>query len=463
MPRKPKASCKQVITVAVKGKTVSVSMSPPAGTRRSWYAYWHGLTSSVSTYTRDLKEAVEVVTAMLNGSSPSPAATLTDEELIEIQKRHFEMQGVGRKKPESSKTSLREVLSALTAFQIHSGVSPMSAATPADCERFMQKALTLPRNWRQKHSEITTPLSPFTVYKWLGALQGAFQRANRNAGRTCIRSVVPAERLLTTNPWNEFNWIPKPEATVRHFTGEELIDFLTYLRTAWPTVTAGELMLKVLMWSWGRRQEVAGLTWDSLRLVDDECHLFMEGKWRVEKWFRIPRPVYDELLAHRTSSPFVFAAWCDQLRTHHSNQGRADIAAKIREYSPETAGRWFYERVSNWSEGEGTVHMLRKTAMRFARMGEDLNEAVARDASVTTAVMLGHYAPDYDPEMRARSNRMFRRIREGLGVDVAKAFGYEESPTEALEQRVREATLAKDWELVGRLSAELARQGRQAG
>ena len=62
-----------------------------------------------------------------------------------------------------------------------------------------------------------------------------------------------------------------------------------------------------------------------------------------------------------------------------------------------------------------------------------------------------------------KSNRMFRRIRDGLGVEVAKAFGYEESPTEALEQRVREATLAKDWELVGRLSAELARKGRQAG
>ncbi|MFM7109271.1 MAG: hypothetical protein ACKOZU_11870 [Planctomycetaceae bacterium] len=200
MPRKPKASCKQIITVAVKGKTVSVSMSPPAGTRRSWYAYWHGLKSSVSTHTRDLKEAVEVVTAMLNGADPSPAATLTDDELIEIQRRHFETQGVGRKKPKSSKASLREVLSAIAAFQIHSGLSPISAATAADCEQFMKKALTLPRNWRQAHSKIATPLSPFTVYKWLGALQGAFQRANRNAGRACIRSVVPAERLLTANP-----------------------------------------------------------------------------------------------------------------------------------------------------------------------------------------------------------------------------------------------------------------------
>ena len=46
---------------------------------------------------------------------------------------------------------------------------------------------------------------------------------------------------------------------------------------------------------------------------------------------------------------------------------------------------------------------------------------------------------------------------------MAKAFGYEESPTEALEQRLREATIAKDWELVGRLSADLTRHGRNAG
>ena len=76
---------------------------------------------------------------------------------------------------------------------------------------------------------------------------------------------------------------------------------------------------------------------------------------------------------------------------------------------------------------------------------------------------LGHYAPNEDPNMRASSNRMFRRIRDGLGPTVAKAFGYEESPTEALEQRLREATIAKDWELVGRLSADLARHGRNAG
>lgn len=119
--------------------------------------------------------------------------------------------------------------------------------------------------------------------------------------------------------------------------------------------------------------------------------------------------------------------------------------------------------MANCSEGGDTVHMRRKTAMRFTRMGEDLNETVARDASVTTAVMLGHYAPDYDPEMQATSKRMFRQIRDGLGDEVAKAFGYEESPTEALEQPVREATLPKDWQLVGRLSAERARQGRQAG
>jgi hypothetical protein len=463
MPRKPKSAGRQTITVAVNGKTILVRMFPPEGSRQSWYASWKGLPNRLSTRRRDLADAVKVVTAMLTGTKVSAMSRLTDAELIEVQRKHFKTREVGRKKPGSCKASLDEVLSAISAFQVNSDVSPISMATPTDCERFMHKALTLPRNWRQPHSKITDPLSPFTVYKWLGALQGAFQRANRNAGRTCIRSVVPDDRLLESNPWNEFTWIEKPKAEVRHFTDEELLDFLRYLRTAWPTVTCGEAMLTVFLWSWARRKEVAGLTWDSLRLVDNECHIYMEGKWRVEKWFRIPKPVYEELLAFRTSSPFVFAKWADQVREHHIARGRPDIAKKVRDYSPENAGRWFYERITDWSEGEGTVHMLRKTTMRYARAGQDLNEALASDASVTTAVMLGHYAPDYDPNMRASSNRMFRRIRDGLGPTVARAFGYEESPTEALEQRLREATLAKDWELVGRLSAELARHGRNAG
>ena len=183
----------------------------------------------------------------------------------------------------------------------------------------------------------------------------------------------------------------------------------------------------------------------------------------IRRSVKAPLTLHDELMALRTPSPFVFAKWSEQLRDHHMAQGRDDIAGKIRSYSPENAGRWFYERMSTWSEGKGTVHMLRKTAMRFARTGEDLQETVARDASITTAVMSGNYVPEEDAMMRAKANRMFRRIRDGLGLEVAKAFGCEASPTESLEQRLRTAALAKDWELVGRLSAELARQGRQAG
>lgn len=205
----------------------------------------------------------------------------------------------------------------------------MSLATPADCEQFMHKALTLPRNWRQPRSRITSPLSSFTVYKWLGALQGAFQRANQNAGRTCIRSVVPPERLLYSNPWNEFTWIPKPKATVKHFTGDDLLDCLAYFKSEWPIVTAGEAMLKVFLWSWGRRKEVSVLTWDCVRFVDDECHIFMEGKWRVEKWFRIPKHLYAELLAVRTSSPYIFAEWADQVREHHIALGRPTLPGRF--------------------------------------------------------------------------------------------------------------------------------------
>jgi len=47
-------------------------------------------------------------------------------------------------------------------------------------------------------------------------------------------------------------------------------------------------MLKVFVWSWARREEVAGLKWDDLRVVEDEIHFDTVGKWGIEKWFRIP-------------------------------------------------------------------------------------------------------------------------------------------------------------------------------
>lgn len=97
------------------------------------------------------------------------------------------------------------------------------------------------------------------------------------------------------------------------------------------------------------------------------------------------------------------------------------------------------------------------------RVGEDVNLAVARDASVTKGVMLDHYVSEEDAEMKAKADRMYRRICEGLTAEVAEAFGHQASGTEDLERQFREAVAAKDWDRAKRLSGQLAKQGRQAG
>src|SRR5690606_22132142 len=149
MPRKPKKN-KTKINVLVNGKSISVTLYPPTGNRPSWYAYWSGLVSSKSTGHSDLGGAVEAVEAMLqNGGRKSQVAdaVLTDEEFDEIQRRHF-----GKKTdPEANKRAMRSLnacMEAITAFRQISGVSPISLATPEDCERFQTEALKLQKNWR---------------------------------------------------------------------------------------------------------------------------------------------------------------------------------------------------------------------------------------------------------------------------------------------------------------------------
>ena len=99
---------------------------------------------------------------------------------------------------------------------------------------------------------------------------------------------MPPERLLKSNPWHRFTWIQAPTKKIEQLKGEDLLKLLQQFRKAWPGVTAAESMLKVYVWSWARREEVAGLKWEDLRIVGDEFHFDTVGKWGVEKWFRIP-------------------------------------------------------------------------------------------------------------------------------------------------------------------------------
>lgn len=475
MPRKPSPK-KVVVTMQVGDKDVPIYLHPPIGNRKSWFVYWSELKNPKSTGVRTLDEAMTVAKKMLGAGGKRKTlkdTVLNDEDFEKIQRRHFSKKQDIEARKRADK-SLRSCLEAISAFQEISDVSPISTATADDCERFQHDAIQLPRNWRSKYPnsmESEATLSPNTILKWSVALQAAFERANRNAERKkCVRGVVPQEKLLTENPWKQFTWIEGTTAPIRQFDNSELISILNYFNQQWPQVIVAPLVAKVFLWSWGRKSEVTGLRWDMLRQVGDECHFAIVGKWGVDKWFRVPEPLFHELSRVRSKSPFVFAIYAEQLRSHHRHSKRPWIAEKVsHEFDPDNLGDWFYERVRRWSEslpdGAAYLHMFRKTSLQYARAGEDANRRVAADARLGERVMMTSYVKETDEEMRQKSNRTFERIANSLRPDVAERYGFVPRKMDALMEQLNAAVAAQNWPLVETITAELKRRDgkEQAG
>src|SRR5690606_27207645 len=152
---------------------------PPSGTRKSWYAYWSGLTTSRSTGHGRIEEAVKSVEAMLRSRGKrqqSGEILLSDEEFLRIQMVHY-----GRKTDPAAKAraakSLEECEDAILAFKAMSNLPAVSEATPDDCARFQRRALEMPRYWRRdypKGKQTDDRISPNTILKWSRMLQSAF-------------------------------------------------------------------------------------------------------------------------------------------------------------------------------------------------------------------------------------------------------------------------------------------------
>ena len=265
MGRKPQPK-KETITVLVKGTAIPVILHPPIPPRSSWYAYWPGLVASKSTGQSSFEEAVRVVHDMLgNGGSRGTLAdvVLSDEEFEAIQRRHFGKK-VDRKRAEQT---LYSCLNAIAAFRTLTGLNPVTTATPGDCARFQSEAETRAKNWRHNYPKAKGEvdcLSRNTILKWSRTLQAAFQRANKNAGKKCVRGVVEEQKLLTRNPWLEFTWIEGHKRKIRQFDPDELLSILGFLEAGWPEVTVATAVAKTLLWSWNRRLEVTAIGLDIL-------------------------------------------------------------------------------------------------------------------------------------------------------------------------------------------------------
>ena len=180
----------------------------------------------------------------------------------------------------------------------------------------------------------------------------------------------------------------------------------------------------------------------------------------MTKWFRLPEKLFCELEELRTDSPFVFGAYPIQLRSFYESRNRTSVAQQVREdFQPANLGGWMYNHVKEWSKtipnGNAYLHVFRKTSLQHARRGEDLNKLVARDASLTEAVMMGSYAEESSEELQHKSNRTFRRILASLNLEVSTRYGYEEKPTDRLIENIDFARSREDWTEVARIAAEL--------
>ncbi len=467
MPRKARRE-KRKIEVVVNGRLVSVNMFPPKGNRTSWYAYWTGLRAGKSTGHRNFDDAVAAVTDMLlNGNRKSKHADtlLSDQEFEDIQRTHYGKKTEPAAAVRANK-SLVACLDSISAFREITGISPISLATPEDCEKFQREALRKPRNWRMQFRTKDEPrsLRPNTVLKWSTALQAAFERANSNAGKKCVRGVVPKEKLLTSNPWREFTWIDGTAPTKRIFNDEELLSIQDMLDEKWAGVPIAALFAKISLWIWARRAEVAGLKWDNLHVIGDEHHFDFIGKWGIRKWARIPPSLYEELLRSRTASPYVFGGFPRELQTHFKKKRPGMEKTVNGEYSPEALGWWFNEKLKSWAKKtnrpHASHHSFRKTALQFARIGDDRNEAVAMDARISRSVMVRHYVDDNDEVLRLRSNRTFYRLVAGLTPAVAKRYGYvPDSDILGLQARLYAAAGNQDWQTVREIAGALCEKG----
>tara|TARA_R100000750_G_scaffold23568_1_gene15410 strand:- start:81 stop:1553 length:1473 start_codon:yes stop_codon:yes gene_type:complete len=471
-----KKIAKQTINILRNGENVPVTMTPPTGSRKSWYAYWKDLTTSKSTGCSDFAQACKAVQALIvpeDHGTQRTAGVLTDDEFIKLQIAHYDKKSEPKNR-ERARKSCTVCLEAISAFQEIMKLEHLSLATPEDCESFQRKALELPANWRRLKN--LTPslktekgvsdgndvalLSPSTVTKWSKSLRAAFNRANRNAGQKCVRGIVANELLLTENPWDQFTWIESRKRRKRFFTEEELISLLDYFETNWPGAAFTTAYIKTSFWSGCRKSEVCSLRWEDLKSFGQEIHFESNGKHDVTKWFRIPQNLYHELLSLKTDSPYVFACYPEEMKKAFSQGKQKRYAKQIRnDYNPENLGEWMYRQIVRWAKESGYehayLHTFRKTTLQFAYSGEHAQQAVAQDASVTSGVMMGNYASEGDDVFRFRSNATFERIKKMLDSETAIRFGVDVSRMAKLHEQLEMARSQSDWSRVSKIAQQL--------
>src|SRR4051794_26803168 len=210
------------------GEPLKVYLHPP-GTRGNT-RYWSFSCDKADIHKKSLKvttfaEAQERVIAWFKGEpkreerEQEERSVLTWEEWDSIQVAH------ARKRSEKNKVraerTLEECRKAQRLFVAVTGAETASAVDDDTVDRFQAGCA-------RRISKYGTPYTANTIRKTLAHMAASFNRCRRGSGKKCVRGVVPAGKLLATNPFEEVGWVEADAPEPRHFTKDELKAFLRW-------------------------------------------------------------------------------------------------------------------------------------------------------------------------------------------------------------------------------------------
>lgn len=351
---------------------------------------------------------------------------LTWEEWEQIQRAYF------AKKADQKRAgrTLEACLDSKKLFVKLSGAVDASSVTPDLVDQFQQK--TLKTEFKPGRC-----YKSWTVRRTVSHMSASFNRCRITSGKKCQRGIVPPERLLTVNPFEQVSWLEGTSDDKRHLTHAELRALLSWrMFASSPLISA---VLKVSIWGCGRIEEVTELRWnwisdDGVISVPDDI-----AKWGQGRQFRIPLHLLRELKEYRSKSQFVWDSTVAQLRSYHLNRGGKGSATQLTDFTPTRLRGRLQKWIQAWTKDSGLTdishHSLRKTALQWSRE-EQLRRsenAFAEISSVGLDVAKKFYTTD---PSRLRAEILFRNISRELETDaqLAVAMGLRsEAPLASIE------------------------------
>ena len=380
-------------------------------------------------------------------------AILSWEDWDAIQVTHTAMRG------EKDRTRAERTLEECRKSQrLFVAVTKAEAASSVDVDMVGRFQIECPK----RLSKYDRPYGKTTVHKTLSHMSASFNRCNRNSGKKCVRGVVPPERLLEFNPFEQIQWVEPDEKAIRQFSPDELKAFFTYKYLGGCPLVC--LFAKASIWGCGRLEEMTELRWDWL---DSEGYVTIpdeKAKWGKGKTFRIPPALVAELQGHRNGSPFVWAGYVEQLRAYHRTTGGNSSALKVKSFAPQRLRVSFQKWISAWARGEKLMsglshHAFRRTGLQWSREGQlrATEGEYAKAANVGLNVADKHYTTK---PQRLWADIAYRNIAGELWQDGQLAelmgLGQKTTPTVSVEA-VQAAIGRNDFDEVARLLAQLVK------